>query len=198
MVSERPSTRRNGRPSQRKAVIAPLLKVDLGCGPNKRPDFLGVDVIAFPGVDIVADLRDAWPWNDASIEEVNCSHFLEHLTGPERVHFANELYRVLITGGKATLVTPHWASNRAYGDPTHQWPPVSEMWFYYLSKEWRESNAPHIDKRFAGDGFDCDFQATWGYAMNEQLLIRNQEYQQFALQNYKEAALDMIAAMIKR
>jgi SAM-dependent methyltransferase len=178
---------------------APLLKLDFGCGPNPREGFEGVDVLPFDGkVQHVTDLRQPWPWADASVGEAHSSHFLEHLTAVERVHFVNELYRVLVPGGKCTLIVPHWCSNRAYGDPTHQWPPVSEMWFYYLNREWRAQNAPHTDRQHWPGGFACDFEATWGYAMHQQIAVKHQEAQQFALQFYKEAAQDMIATLTKR
>ena len=174
------------------------LKLDFGCGPNKREGFKGVDSIAFVGVDYVVDLRSApWPFADNSVDEANASHFVEHLTAPERCGFVNELFRILKPGAKFQMVVPHWASNRAYGDPTHQWPPVSEMWFYYLSKAWRLANAPHTDVSVNPTGFNCNFEAVWGYNMRQDLNVRNQEYQQFALANYKEAAQDMIATLTK-
>ena len=158
------------------------------------------NTIAFPGVDVVCDIgTQRWPFDDGSVAEARCSHFIEHLTSPQRVHFYNELYRVLQPGGKATIVTPHWASNRAYGDPTHQWPPVSEMSFFYLSRKWREENAPHTDARWAGPiGFSCDFEAVWGYGLHPNIAARNQEFQQFAMAFYKEAAQDMHANLTKR
>lgn len=181
-----------------KIVPQPITKLDIGCGKNKKPGFTGVDQYAMEGVDIVCDLRKKWEFEDSSIEEVHCSHFLEHLTATERVFFFNELYRVLKPSCKATLVAPHWASNRAYGDPTHQWPPVAEMMFYYLSKEWRATQAPHTDKQWNKDGYDCDFEATWGYSLHPMLQVKNQEFQQFALQMYKEAAQDIIATLTKK
>lgn len=182
-----------------KIVEAPvLLKLDFGAGKNKREGFTGVDSRAFPGVDIVHDLTTPWPWDDNSVEEAHSSHFVEHLTSIQRVHFFNELHRVLIPGGKCQIVTPHWASCRAYGDFTHQWPPVSEFLFYYLSKEWRATNAPHTDIEWNKDGYSCDFDATWGYSLHQQLVPRNQEYQQHALQFWKEAAQDTIATLVKK
>lgn len=168
------------------------MKLDLGCGKNKREGFIGVDSIAFEGVDQVVNLTTAWPWEDGSVEEVHCSHFVEHLTAEERIHFVNELYRVLSPGGKCTLITPHWNSCRAYGDLTHKWPPVSEFWFYYLSKEWRATNAPH------NDGYVCDFECSWGYSLHPAIVTRSIDNQQFALQNYKEAAQDIICTMVKK
>lgn len=168
-----------------------MVKLDLGCGKSKQPDFIGVDAIAFDGVDVVADLSKAWPWEDDSVDEAYCSHMIEHLEANERIHFVNELYRVLKKGAKCTIVAPSWSSCRAYGDLTHKWPPVSEFWFYYLKKDWRAANAPH------NDGYTCDFDATWGYSLHSSLSVRNQEFQSFAVGFYKEAVQDIIATLTK-
>lgn len=174
-----------------KAVEGPI-RLDLGCGKNPREGFAGVDSRDF-GQAFKVDLGKAWwPWADSSVEEAHSSHMVEHLTAPERIHFVNELYRVLKPGGKCTIIVPHWASCRAYGDLTHQWPPVSEFWFYYLSKAWRETQAPH------NDGYTCDFDAVWGYGLNPQVSARNQEYQQYAMANYKEAIQDIHATLTAR
>jgi len=176
---------------QLKAVAVPeLLKLDLGCGKNKKEGFYGVDSLKFDAVDLVHDLSKPWPWKNGSVEEVHCSHFIEHLTWPERVHFFNELYRVLRVDGNCTLILPHWASSRYYGDPTHK-EPFSEFAFYYLDKNWREVNAPHV-------GYSCDFLATWGYSMHQSIVSRNKEYQQHAMQFFKEACQDIIATLTKR
>lgn len=176
-----------------------MVKLDIGCGPNKKEGFIGIDQFPMSGVDVVMDLRkDRLPYEDNSVDEVNASHFLEHLTATERVHLLNEVYRVLKHGGTATVITPHWASNRAYGDFTHQWPPVSEMFYYYLSKTWRDTNAPHTDGGINPDGYTCDFLATWGYSYNPELNNRHPEHVQFALANYKEVVLDMMATLTKK
>jgi hypothetical protein len=163
------------------------LKLDLGCGQNKKEGFIGADIINFDGkVDVVCDLTKTWPWENESVEEAHCSHFIEHLESNDRIHFVNELYRVLIPGGKCTIITPHWASTRAYGDLTHKWPPVCEFWYYYLLSSWRKTNAPHnLD-------YKCNFSATWGY-----ITLRNLEFQNFALSNYKDVAQDIIATILK-
>lgn len=179
-------------------LIAAPVKLDFGCGPNKREGFLGVDAIAFPNVDVVLDIaKGDWPWADSSVEEGHASHFVEHLTAQERITFCNELYRVLKPGAKIQIIVPHWASCRAYGDPTHQWPPVSEFWFYYLNRDWRKANAPHTDAEFNPLGYDCHFEAAWGYNLRPDLAVKNQEYQQFAMQNYKEVCQDTIATLTK-
>lgn len=168
---------------------APPLKLDLGCGKNKKEGFFGVDALAFDNVDLVFDLAQPWPWADSSVEEVHCSHFVEHLEVKERIHFVNELYRVLKPGAKALVITPHGFSGRAFGDLTHKWPPVHEFWFFYLNKEWRGANAPH------NSFYTCDFDTTWGNSLHPGIQARNPEFQQFALTYYKEAAQDTIATL---
>jgi hypothetical protein len=177
------------------APVPVTLKLDLGCGPHPREGFTGVDRITFPGVSVVTDLRERWPWDDSSVAEAHMSHVLEHFTSLERCHVMNELYRVLVPGGTCQVIVPHWASCRAYGDPTHQWPPVSEFFWYYLKKDWRIANAPHTDAEHLPGGFQCDFEATWGYALRPDLTVRNQEYQQMAIQNYKEVITDMFTTL---
>lgn len=167
------------------------MKLDLGCGTKKKEGFTGVDAINFPGVDVVLNVgKDPWPWKDGEVEEVHCSHMIEHLTWPERVHFFNELCRVMKQGAKCQLIFPHWASMRYYGDPTHE-SPFSEFAFYYLLKSWRDANAPHV-------GYTCDFDATWGFSLRQDLMTRNAEYQRYAIENFKEAIQDIIATLVKR
>ncbi len=170
------------------------MKLDLGCGKNKAAGFIGVDSIAFDGVDVVADLRQPWQWKDGEVEEVHCSHFLEHLTSPERVHFFNELHRVLKPGGQARIITPHWSHERAYGDPTHQWPPVCSWTYFYLEKSWREVNAPHT-------GYNCDF----GYVLagthdpnDAWVAFRNQETKGVLMSRNINTTTDLIATLTKK
>ncbi len=100
--------------------------------------------------------------------------------------------------GTVTIITPHWCSSRAYGDFTHADKPVSEFFYYYLSKDWRKDNAPDNDIEWNPDGYNCDFEAVWGYGMRGDLAVRNQEYQQFAFANYKEAIADLHATLVRK
>lgn len=180
------------------------IRLDLGCGPNKNQagDWTGVDRMKFPCVDVVLDLAQrmvdpdtglvefkAWPWADNSVDEVHSSHFVEHLEPDERIHFVNEIYRILKPGGKALLIAPYWSSQRAYGDLTHKWPPIAAFWFFYLSAEWRKTNAPH------NTDYTCNFTPNWGYSLRQDVQSRNQEYQIFAVNNYVEVCEDVICTL---
>lgn len=208
------------------AHAAGVLKLDLGCGTCKRAGFLGIDRRAFAGVDGIADLTQKnWIFEqpqlngfsllprgtdasagfllpDNSVAEVHCSHFLEHLEHnqrrPERVRFMNELWRVLVAGAQAMIITPHWASNLAYGDFTHADKPVSESFYSYLKKDWRREFAPDNDIEFNPDGYACDFDCDLGHGLHLTLRERPSEEQTFAVQWYKEAAQDLFARLTAR
>jgi len=168
------------------------LKLDIGCGTRKAEGFLGVDSIAFEGVDVVMDAsKGSWQWADGEVDEVNSSHFIEHLTNSERIVFWNELHRVMRKGGQARIITPHWSNACAYGDPTHQWPPMSEWAVYYLNKEWRDANAPHVP-------LTCDFDFVIGGSWDPWLESRNQETKMFSMSKYINSYRDLIITLTKK
>ena len=173
---------------------AQLLRLDLGAGKGKNtPEgFVPVDKVKAKGITVV-DLRKRWPWKAGSVDEVNCQYLLHHLTAAERVHFVNELYRVLKPSGKASIVTPYWCAARAYGDSVVQWPPITEAWYPTLNKTARDG------QNFADEsGLTCDFEVTMGYGMHPLIVNRNTEYQQHAVGFWKEAAQDLYATLTKR
>lgn len=183
-------------------VVSKPIKLDIGCGINKKEGFQGMDRRKFDGVDIVHDVMVfPWPFKDQTVAEVHCSNFLEHLDhnrhNPERVKFMNELYRVMHIGAKATIITPHWCSNRAYGDFTHADKPVSEMFYFYVSKKWRDANAPDNDAQWNPDGYTCDFEATWGYGLRADIALKSSDYQAYAMGNYKEVCTDLWATLTR-
>lgn len=170
-----------------------MVKLNLGCGERRRDGFLGVDMIKTEAVDVVHDLRIApWPFEADSVEEVYSAHFIEHLTGPERITFMNELGRVMQAGAQATIIAPYYSSIRAIQDPTHQWPPIAEWSFMYFNKGWRSDN------KLEHYPITCDFDFTYGYAINPQWASRNHEAQAFAVRHYLNVVDDVQVVLTKR
>jgi len=93
--------------------------LDLGCGANKRPDAVGLDVAPLPGVDIVHNL-DCYPYplEDNSFDVVYCSSILEHVT--DVMSTMNEIYRVCKDGAVVHISLPHYTHAKTYADPTHK------------------------------------------------------------------------------
>lgn len=143
--------------------------------------------------DDLATVRKVWPHRTNSIDFVHAINLIQFLTPNERIHFVNELWRVLKPGAKCQIIVPHWCSARAMGDLAFVYPPVTESWLPHLNEQWRQSNAPWGNKKYK-----CDFDSTLGYGLHPLILNRNQEYQQHAVTFWKEAAQDMVATLIKR
>ena len=94
------------------------LKLDIGCGRNKRPGFVGLDCVAGEGVDIVHDLTVfPWPVESNTVEAMVMFDVLEHL--PDTVGTFNELHRIALPGCRVEITYPYWRSFGCYSDPTH-------------------------------------------------------------------------------
>lgn len=94
-----------------------MLKVDLGCGGSKPEGFIGVDIVHGEGVDIVADLREKFPFPDASVDEIRAYDTIEHL--PDKIHTMNEIWRVCKPGARVDILVPSTDGRGAFQDPTH-------------------------------------------------------------------------------
>ena len=110
------------------------LSLELGCGNRKRhPNAIGVDVLAYEGVDIVGDISlvlQQLP--DHSIEAVYAYHCFEHL--PDFGALMNQLGRILAENGKLLVVVPHFSNPYYYSDSTHR-QPFGLYTFSYFAKE---------------------------------------------------------------
>lgn len=81
----------------------PIVKLDIGCGQNKNPGFIGIDYEAYLGVDIVHNVElFPWPLPDECAHIAVTSHLLEHLnphSGDARIL---PLIHLLVTKGVIT------------------------------------------------------------------------------------------------
>lgn len=190
------------------------LRVNLACGQKKQDGWVGVDVAALPGVDVVHDLlRFPWPFADDSVDEVVCEHFIEHLPHevvvptPARpqdppggktdglIAFMNELHRILKPGGTARLVAPYYTSIRAAMDPTHTRPICEAMGLYY-DANWRKSQGlDHYP-------ITADFSYSFAYILNNDpphhWASRPREVVEAAIKTYWNVVQDIEFRFVKR
>ena len=131
-----------------------------------------------------------WPYADSSVEEVSCIHKLEYIPARLRIPFAEELYRILIVGGKVNIVACYWSSPRSIQDPAVEWPPLCEQSFLYFNRGWRENNKLQPIK--------ADFDFGYGYTVDPETAGRNQESQAFWIKHYLNTATDVQLVMTKR
>jgi predicted SAM-dependent methyltransferase len=98
------------------------MRLNLGCGGRKFPDWINVDKFPTCGPDQVVDLeRFPWPWPDNSVDEVRMYHVLEHLGAETSTYLGiiKELYRVCRDNAMIHVIVPHPRHDDFLGDPTH-------------------------------------------------------------------------------
>ncbi len=98
------------------------IKIDIGCGGNKRKGFIGVDLDEKTNPDIVASALNL-PFDNNSVDEVFSAHLVEHFDPQEAQQFFDEIYRVLKKGGGAGVkVDKDWSKRILMAkDPTHKY-----------------------------------------------------------------------------
>jgi SAM-dependent methyltransferase len=85
-------------------ITASQIAVNLGAGIQKKfPNAIHVDMIPFPGVDVVADARRL-PFAPESADAVICQSMIEHVDDPQAV--LSEISRILKPGGHCYLTVP--------------------------------------------------------------------------------------------
>ena len=130
------------------SIIAPdktLKRVNLACGQTKHEGYIGIDSVATEAADIVHDLMTfPWPFEDGSIYEFECSHFVEHIPIQLQdgsfglIKFMEEVWRCLIPGGTIHITAPFYTSMRAWQDPTHT-RGITDVTFTYFNKKMVEA-----------------------------------------------------------
>ena len=81
------------------------LCLDVGCGVNVRPGFTGIDAYVQGDNIVNAQMWDL-PYKDNTVDEIYCSHALEHV--PKRAVGAclHEFWRVMKPGALLTILVP--------------------------------------------------------------------------------------------
>ncbi len=98
------------------------MKLNMGCGYDKREGYLNVDISPVCEPDLVYDLESLpWPWNADSVNYVRFNHSLEHLGQNPRIFLGmmKELYRVCKDQAGVEINVPHPRHDNFINDPTH-------------------------------------------------------------------------------
>jgi len=152
------------------AAPAPFM-LNLGCGSNKLPGFVNVDLYGEPDVQLDLESHD-WPWDNDSVDAIVLMHVLEHLGRDFEVfnRVLQNIYRVCRNGAKVVIHVPHPRHDNFIGDPTHVrivTPQVMSLYDKAQCLEWQKngfSNTPLA--LYHGVDFhmtECQFVPDWKY-----------------------------------
>lgn len=125
----------------------PPLKLNLGCGDKILPGYVNVDVVesrAGMKPDVICDLHDLAPFDDASADEILSVHVVEHFWRWEIRDVLREWVRVLKPGGRMIVECPNIESacrdflqdpvNAAREGESGQ----RTMWVFYGDPKWKD------------------------------------------------------------
>jgi predicted SAM-dependent methyltransferase len=86
-------------------LSAPATRLHIGAGNKRLADWINVDLLPLPGVDVVADVTAGLQFSD--VEAIFAEHFLEHLRLDKALDFLCEAHRILRPGAWMRLSTPN-------------------------------------------------------------------------------------------
>jgi predicted SAM-dependent methyltransferase len=124
------------------------IKLDVGCGGNKQAGFVGMDIRAIPGVDIVHDIEETpYPLPKECCSVILASHLVEHICPKRFINVMNEWWRLCKPGGQAWIAMPYGTSFGYHQDPTHcnsrneatwsYFTPFHALYKIYYPKPWK-------------------------------------------------------------
>lgn len=129
------------------------MKLNIGGGYKRYPDFLNVDIDPLTNPDILVNMETGdFPIEDNVVDEIRAYHILEHI-GEGFFHLMQEMYRVCKDGAIIDIQVPHHRSEVMYGDPSH----VRFITTESLRQFSKARNKWHINQWNSSSGFGLKY-----------------------------------------
>jgi SAM-dependent methyltransferase len=88
-----------------------MLKLNIGCGPNKIEGYVNIDSVASVEPDLVHDvMKETLPYADSTVNEILFFHCIEHVRKCYHEVMLKEFMRVLEPGGVIYISYPDFES----------------------------------------------------------------------------------------
>jgi SAM-dependent methyltransferase len=111
-----------------------MIKLNLGCGEDKKDGYLNIDWNPIVKPDITHDLNIVpYPFEDNYFDLIEVSHVLEHLEKPFII--MKELHRILKPNGKLIIKVPHFSRGMSHSEHHHGFDVTFPI---YFNKDFRE------------------------------------------------------------
>lgn len=80
--------------------------LNIGCGPNIFPQFVNIDYLWRPKIDVCWDITKGLPFQNSSFSGIFTEHCLEHISYNYFVIVLKEMFRILVPGGRVRIILP--------------------------------------------------------------------------------------------
>jgi len=201
------------------------IKLNLACGDKKKEGFIGIDITETDSTDIIHDLNVyPWPFEDNSVDEIYCSHYIEHIphdsTGTllyklllevssfeELLSKVKELPEDFPSDGMIKFMNEVYRILKPKCKTTLVAP--------YYKSERAFGDPTHV--RYIGDlsfpyynkewrdnnklshyGINCDFDMKYSYYIDNELTLKSEELRNVAFREDWNAINDITVELIKR
>lgn len=132
---------------------ASKIRLDLGCGANLQPGWVGMDIRSLdhdPARFLCHDIEATpWPLPDDCADIIQASHIMEHVSAVSYrlengelvrrngfIDVMNEMWRVLCHEGQVWVTGPYGWSHGFIQDPTHVKPLNESLFTYFTPRDW--------------------------------------------------------------
>lgn len=93
--------------------------LDIGCGPDKLPNAIGMDINPGSAADVIHDLDvHPWPFPDSRFSFIRAENVLEHVS--DFIGAMEEIHRVAKPDARVQIRMPFMSSVNLATDPTHR------------------------------------------------------------------------------
>lgn len=116
-----------------------MRQLNVGCGTQNSPAFVGIDRFAMPGVDVLVDLdRGALPFADDSFDLIYAFHSLEHVA--DLMEMMREIWRVGRPGAQVCIGAPYYWQGLNLANPYHR-----QVFNEHTPRFWTNSPVSGVD-----------------------------------------------------
>jgi SAM-dependent methyltransferase len=103
----------------------------LGCGLDKLPNAIGIDINPRSQADVIHNLdKFPYPFKANQFDEIIADNIIEHLE--DIIKVMEELHRITKNHGKIYIKTGHFSSVDSFNDPTHKHFFTSRSFDYFI------------------------------------------------------------------
>lgn len=105
--------------------------LELGCGFEKTPGAIGLDINPRSAADVIHDLDQfPYPFADNQFDRIICRDVLEHVNSFVRA--VEEIWRIGRPGASVEISGPFMSSVNYFSDPTHRRAFTSRSFDYFI------------------------------------------------------------------